>query len=462
MATYTTNVFTLDPNEIDFSVPTTVEGGATPANSKVIGNSLNNVLTGDGTNNWLEGGLGNDTLIGGLGFDKFFGGEGFDTVSYAYSGEGVTVDLTPQTGPALAAETYPEAFDGVEAVIGSAHADTIKGRNDVGESLNGGAGIDNIQGGGGDDTIIGGAGADILNGGAGNDTLSYATAGTGVNVTLNSADELVNGFGTDEGDQKGDNINGFENLIGSSQADTLNGNTAANRIDGGDGNDSLVGKGGNDTLVGGLGADIMQGLADNDLYYVDDALDTVSERGSEGYDHVITTVTFDLAARGNGEVELFQAAAGNAAINLYGNYHTNRILGNDANNVIDGRGGADTMQGGAGDDTYTVENPGDLVIEDSAFGGTDLVNTTISYALTANVENLTGTGTAAISLSGNNLNNVIIGNSGNNVIIGGGGADMMMGGGGNDTYYIDDLGDRIVDNSGVDTVIVTNPRFWRR
>jgi hypothetical protein len=46
------------------------------------------------------------------------------------------------------------------------------------------ANADILNGGGGNDYIEGGAGADLLVGGAGNDTLGYATAGSGVNVTL--------------------------------------------------------------------------------------------------------------------------------------------------------------------------------------------------------------------------------------------------------------------------------------
>ena len=66
------------------------------------------------------------------------------------------------------------------------------------------------------------------------------------------------------------------------------------------------------------------------------------------------------------------------------------------------------MAGGMGYDTYVVDNAGDVVTE-GASAGTDLVQSTISYVLGANLENLTLTGTAAINATGNTLNNVLTG-----------------------------------------------------
>ena len=54
-------------------------------------------------------------------------------------------------------------------------------------------------------------------------------------------------------------------------------------------------------------------------------------------------------------------------------------------------GGQDTMAGGLGNDTYYVDDAGDVVTETTAgtTGGTDLIISTVSYTLGANIENMT-------------------------------------------------------------------------
>ena len=62
------------------------------------------------------------------------------------------------------------------------------------------------------------------------------------------------------------------------------------------GNDTLVGGAGRDVLHGGLGEDLMLGGTDDDTYYVNTALDVVSEAEGEGTDLVVSSVTYSLTA----------------------------------------------------------------------------------------------------------------------------------------------------------------------
>ena len=164
------------------------------------------------------------------------------------------------------------------------------------------------------------------------------------------------------------------------------GNSLNNIINGNGSNNVLSGLGGNDTLNGGLGNDTLNGGDGNDVLY---------------------------------------GSAGNDVLN-----------GGNGNDTLNGGPGADTMNGGLGNDTYIVENVGDVVNDPNLLllsGGIDTVQSSISYALSATIENLTLTGGSPINGTGNTLNNVITGNSGNNILSGRDGNDTVSGLAGNDT-----------------------------
>jgi Ca2+-binding RTX toxin-like protein len=181
---------------------------------------------------------------------------------------------------------------------------------------------------------------------------------------------------------------------------------------------------------------------------------------------VQSSVTYTLSA----EVERLTltgssalSGIGNALDNvLTGNSGNNTLTGGAGNDTLNGAAGADTLRGGTGNDTYVVDNTGDSVTE-NANEGTDMVQSSVTYTVGANVENLTLTGTTAINGTGNTLDNILIGtsavntltgNAGNDTLNGGAGADTLRGGTGNDTYVVDVTGDSVTENAneGTDTV----------
>jgi Ca2+-binding RTX toxin-like protein len=218
---------------------------------------------------------------------------------------------------------------------------------------------------------------------------------------------------------------------------TLTGTTAINGA-GNALNNRLTGNSGNNILDGGVGADTLVGGTGNDTYYVDNLGDVTTEAASGGTDTVIASIDWTLATN----LENL-TLSGTANINATGNAVANVLTGNAGNNVLNGGAGADTMVGGAGDDTYVVGSTTDVVTE-GVGAGTDLVQSSVTYTLATNVENITLIDTTAINATGNALDNILTGNSGNNV---------LTGGSGNDTYVVT-TGDTTTEaaNAGTDTV----------
>ncbi|QNM95296.1 calcium-binding protein [Chitinimonas koreensis] len=445
-------------SSVNFTLGANVENLQLEGNAGLngFGNALANVLTGNAGNNVLGGGAGKDTLIGGLGDDSYQVDDAGDLVV-----ETSTLATEIDTVQSTVNYTLGANVEKLVLLGGSGLNGFGNGLNNV---LSGNAGNNLLSGGAGADTLIGGAGSDIyLVDDVADQAIETVTAAQDIDTVRASVDFTL-----------GDNLEqlqlqGDANLAGQ-------GNGLANALTGNAGRNQLSGWAGNDTLDGGLGADTLVGGTGNDLYQVDNAGDLVVETSSLAaeIDVVHSSVNFALGANVE-SLRLLGAAGlngiGNALDNqLTGNAGKNQLSGAAGADTLDGGLGADVMTGGLGNDSYWVDDSGDIVVETSALASEiDTVNATVNFTLGANLEKLQLQGSSGLNGFGNALDNEVRGNAGNNrlgggagadTLAGGAGTDVLTGGAGNDTYLFgrgDGL-DTVVENDGTaanqDTVLL--------
>lgn len=248
----------------------------------------------------------------------------------------------------------------------------------------------------------GNAGKNSLDGGNGNDIV-YAKAGN----------DYVNG-------RKGN-----DNLYGEAGNDNSRGGSGNDYLNGGSGNDKLYGEADNDKLDGLTGSDSLYGAAGNDTLWGWDGKDYLD--GGDGNDY------------------------------LYGDAGNDTLVGGSGSDALIGGTGNNMLTGGAGDDFYSVDSTTDTITEYSN-EGVDTVESSVSFTLGNNLENLELTGSSDISGTGNALDNTITGNEANNSLFGGDGDDTLIGdskfsgGDGNDMLIGGSGNDNLVGGSGSDTL----------
>lgn len=393
----------------------------------IRGTANADTLTGTDVTDRFHGGEGADRMTGYRGDDTYYTDNTLDVIVEKFD-EG-TDTIISTVSKTLSAHVEALILSGSDAINATGNSlDNILIGNSARNTLNGGAGADSMEGGAGDDSYY----VDNI------DDSTYEEEGQGTDRVISSISHVLDEYVEDL------------QLSGTANTDAT-GNELANKLTGNSGANTLTGHEGDDRLTGGLGADSMLGGEGDDLYEVDNTADVVTEFEGEGVDTVEASVTYTLAS----DVENL-ILTGTAAVNATGNELNNLLQGNVADNTLTGGAGndslsgmkgVDTLIGGLGNDSYLFEDDVDTIVE-AIDGGRDTVLSRISGAtLAANVEDGVLLG-SAISLTGNELSNVLTGNNAANTMDGGAGADVLMGGKGNDVYILDSQTDTVVENAG--------------
>ena len=355
---------------------------------RVIGTDFNDTLIGsDNVDYW-------ESFSAGGGNDVVNGKGGNDTIWYGRSNSKITVDLTLGT---VISEDGNDQLTSIEWVSATNFSDTLLGsESDDGFHPDI---IGDIYAGGSFET----GAADVIDGRGGTDTVSYFNTKKTDTFTPNGIQvNLAVGTVIDPAGNT-DQLTNIENINGTNFDDQIVGDSEANTLNGYDGNDTLEGGAGDDTLDGGAGNDVINGGAGNDTLYA--SLGADIEDGGDGIDTYIIrdTLTYipviDLkleTAYLQGSTPDFSNSVANIEnVTMLGD-STIEIIGSDSNNTLVGGAGDDTLTGGAGNDTLTGGSGADIFKFGSNFG-----NDTITDFVDG-VDTLDYTGSATIGSSADN------------------------------------------------------------
>src|SRR5262249_48054649 len=152
---------------------------------------------------------------------------------------------------------------------------------------------------------------------------------------------------------------------------------------------------GNDTLADSSGAARLVGGGGNNTFVVTNAA-TVVDAGSDGEDTVRTSMNYSLPT---GVRHLVGSGFGHLPLTA-GAEDGVTVTANDGDDTLVAGSGVATLIGGAGNDTFIVNNTADVVLA-QALGNTNTILSSVSCTASANVQVLSGTGSADITLSGN-------------------------------------------------------------
>ncbi|MFZ9413290.1 MAG: beta strand repeat-containing protein, partial [Alphaproteobacteria bacterium] len=389
-------------------VRVTDNGGlsATSTLTLTVSEVASETLVGTAGIDTLRGGVGDDTLTGLGGNDLLVGGVDRDKVDYSYLATGfvATLDVSG-TSTVTAAASDTDILVGIEDLVGGAGDDTLSG-NSAANALSGG---------GGDDRLSGLAGNDALAGGDGNDIADYGYLSSGFTATLDAAGTATVVAGAGDTDV----LAGIEGIFGGAGNDRLVGDDGVNLLSGGAGNDTLAGRGGNDTILGGLDSDTV------DYSYLSGGVSLALDPGP---------FTVTLAADDTDILSSIENVIGGAGNDiLQGDGQANLLDGGTGNDTLSGRAGNDTLAGGVGrnkaDYSYLST---DLSVTLGFLGPTTVTAAAGDTDVLSDIADITG-GSGDDTLYGALGPNELSGGAGDDTLRGHAGNDTLLGGDGSDT-----------------------------
>ena len=464
-------------------------------NDTLLGDTGNSSIYGGAGNEYIEGGSGNVSINGGAGNDTIYaGGAGNDTI---FAGAG---NATIYGGNGTDSITGGAGIDIISAGDGGTTAAPTQLYAGSGTStLYGGAGVDQILGGSGSDTLIAGTGTSTLLGGSGTEVMY--SVGNATLVAGTGTDTLYGGVDTDI--LQGSSGNTL--FVAGSGNETIYGGTGSNtyQFNPGFGNVELANTSGADIFQFGSGislanltisAAIDSSNSNGLLIEIDSGGSLIIDNGLNGAISQFTfangtTLSFaQLMAQANtapttvsgltgdlifsaNSADSLTGGAGNDTIYGFNGFDTltagsgdQTIYGVSGNNLVTGgtgndtlySAGFDTMIGGTGDTTFVVQNSTDVIQAQATGSNTNTIVASTSYVLPTNVQNLTLTGAANLTGTGNDLANTLTANSGNDTLIAGSGIATLIGGAGNDTFVINNINDVVqaqLTGSNTNTIV---------
>ncbi len=411
----------------------TVHGGAVVHDTAPLldRTSDNDRLLGGDGNDTLDGGWGNDTLEGQAGSDSLIGGDGNDILFGSYGSErferliaGQTLDLTETVAiTASQGSTWGDNQSryGAQNVI-DGDPDSFNHTNATPRwlelDLGDGYGIEEIvlHNRPGYEQRLAGAVVTLLDEDGAVIHVFDPIVAPGAMVTLTLDDAVV--AQTVRVADSSYHLHLTEIDIYGSYADAAQ-YDGSNIISGGAGNDRIRGGAGADTLDGGAGADTLQYLDSTSGVTVDLAADAVT----------------GLQSASGGDA---QGDAISGFERVYGSQYDDVLTGDDALNLLFGFDGADSIDGGAGNDRIRGGGGADSL--DGGAGNDWLQYSDSSEGVTVDLATGIGSGGDAAGdifagfemLNGSQRNDVLTGDAGLNYLYGLGGDDDIRGGGGND------------------------------